>query len=147
MFLDLGASLDYNALACMKTGSYSITTQHTGKKFDPFSPKVNQCALIHCITISSEMLFVVCKLKLQKSVLFVYPINYFIAPSFTLILLGALFEMLLKQFHRFLISSNLMVPTSCGFKCFTFQVQHVYQFNWHFHKQSWVFLSQLQLQF
>lgn len=61
MFLDLGASLGYSALACMKMGSYLTTTQPTGKKSDPFSPKVNQCALTHHLAGAhssfSEMLF------------------------------------------------------------------------------------------
>lgn len=46
----------------MKTGSYSTTTQPTGKKSDPSSPKVGQCALTHRLTGahggSSETLFV-----------------------------------------------------------------------------------------
>lgn len=55
MFLDLGANLDYSALACMKMGSYSIITQHTGKKFDRFSPKVNQHESIHGITVAHSL--------------------------------------------------------------------------------------------
>lgn len=97
-----GSKLGLQCIGMYENGIIFNNNPAHWKEIRPFFTKGKSVCLNtlhHCSTesIFSEMLFVLTILKLQKSVFFIYPIEVFHCTcSFMLILLGMLFEMVLK---------------------------------------------------